>query len=148
MNNDDAYISIMKKIDEAYNRAPRSGEEYSESFIEYLKLLYRPEEAELVAYLKVPREVFPMGLNAQVYRCASQVALASGRNKDEVKKTLNDLAYRRAILGLGASSGEKGLKPITTLFKMIKILRRGAENPSLLKMVALTSPCTRFLTSR
>jgi len=136
MNKHDPYISIMKKLDEAYNRAPRSGEEYSESFIEYLKLLYKPEEAELVAYLKVPREVFPMGMDAEVYRCASQVALASGWNKDEVKRTLNDLAHRRFILGLGAASGEKGLKPIVTILKMIKILHRGAENPSLLKMVA------------
>jgi hypothetical protein len=98
MNKHDPYISIMKKLDEAYNRAPRAGVEYmeySESFIEYLKLLYKPEEAELVAYLKVPREVFPMGMDAEVYRCASQVALASGWNKDEVKKTLNDLAHRR-----------------------------------------------------
>ncbi len=135
MHKDDAYISIMKNMDEAYNRAPRSGSEYSESFIEYLKLMYKPEEAELVAHLKVPREIFPMGMDAEVYRCASQVAIASGWNKDEVKKTLNELARRRFILGLGAASGEKGLKPIVTILKMIKILHRGAENPGLLKMV-------------
>lgn len=105
MNNDEAYIHIMRNLDEAYHRAPRSGGRYSEAFIDYLKLLYSPDEADLVRHLKVPGEVFPMGLKAEDYRCASQVAEASGRDKDEVKKTLNELAGRPVILGLGAATG-------------------------------------------
>jgi ferredoxin len=136
MNNDEVYINIMKNLDEAYHRAPRSGDHYSKAFIDYLKLLYSPEEAELVQYLKVPREVFPMGLEAVSYRCAAQIANDSGKDKDEVRNTLNELSKKKVILGLGSATGEKGLKAASTMSKMTKVLLKGAENPSLIKIIS------------
>lgn len=136
MDNDSAYIRIMENLEENSHRAPRNGMEYSQSFIEYLKLLYNPEEARLVQHLKIPREIFPMGLNAEDYSSASQVAEASGRDKDEVKKILNDLAQRRCILGIGAAMGEPPLKALNNMAKMTKILRRSAESKGMLSIVS------------
>ncbi len=133
MNNNTAYIQIMKKMDAVYNRAPRSGAKYSETFIDYLKLLYSPEEAEIVAHLETPREIFPMGLDPVVYKCAAQVALAIGQDKDDVKQKLKSMAKRRVIIGLGPGNGDAPAKEFSNILKLAKILKKGAESPSLIK---------------
>jgi len=131
MSDDAAYIRIMENLDRNSHRAPRAGKDYSKSFIEYLKLLYNPEEAKLVQHLKIPREIFPMGLDKEDYTTAAHVAKASGRDKDEVRQILNDLARRRCILGIGAALKEPPLEAVRNISKLVKVLRRGSSRAGL-----------------
>jgi len=88
---DSNYVLIAQKIDESALGAPKSGNEYSPAFIEYLKLLYTPEEAEVVRYLKMPNKFTP----------ASELARLSGKDEETVKRLLGNVASRRGIIAVG-----------------------------------------------
>ncbi len=85
------YLKIAEKIDEAPLTAPRVGGGFSKAFIKYLKLLYTPEEAELVQQLK-------MGMKLM---SAADIARAAGKSEDEVNNTLEPLAKKGHIIGFG-----------------------------------------------
>ena len=131
MNNDAAYIKIMENLERNSHRAPRDEDGYSKTFIKYLKLLYTQDEADLVQHLKIPREIFPMGFDKEDYTTAAQVVEASGRDKDEVRQILNDLARRRCILGIGAAFEEPPLEAVRNISKLVKVLRRGSSGAGL-----------------
>ncbi len=92
MSEDTAYIKIMEAIDQGPLTAPKGPDgKFSNAFIDYLKLLYEPEEAELVKHLKM----------ANKFTSATEVSKASGRDKEEVKKVLDSLAKKTHIIGMG-----------------------------------------------
>jgi len=90
----DAYLKIAENIDQGPQTAPRAEGEFSKAFIEYLKLLYKPEEAELVQRLK-------MGMKN--FQSAADLAQASGRTEDEVKNLLDPLVQKGRVVGFGGS---------------------------------------------
>jgi len=61
--NDSIYINIAQKMDDDPKTAPKTNDKtaFQKSFIEYLKLVYSPEEAEIIQHLNVQ----PALLNAQ-----------------------------------------------------------------------------------
>jgi ferredoxin len=79
-----AYLRIAENVDKGYQTAPKANGELSKAFIAYLKLVYTPEQAELVQHL-------PMFVDA---RTAEEVAEAAGREVAEVEKILLPLAEK------------------------------------------------------
>ncbi|MBL7174411.1 MAG: hypothetical protein ISS66_01180 [Desulfobacteraceae bacterium] len=45
---DQVYVQIAKNIDEGLHTAPKAGGQLSKTFIAFLKIVYTPEEAEMV----------------------------------------------------------------------------------------------------
>jgi Pyruvate/2-oxoacid:ferredoxin oxidoreductase delta subunit len=89
--NDSVYLKIARNFDDGVMRAPRIVGAFSPAFIEYLKLMYKPAEAEFVQHLKTPNK----------FMTSEEIAQASGRSAEEVRSTLDPLAARSNILGFG-----------------------------------------------
>ena len=66
--------------------------------MEYLELLYTPEEAELVCHLNPP-----ISLSPKYFLTAAQVAEAAGRDEEEVRRILDGAAARGGIVGIGGA---------------------------------------------
>lgn len=99
----DPYQQIFENIDQGPLTAPKSKGGSSIAFLEHLKLLYTPVEAELVRYLK-------MGAK---FESAAEIAARSGKTESEVRSLLDPLAQKGRIIGLG---GMYVLPPIPVLF--------------------------------
>jgi hypothetical protein len=84
MMNDSQYAEIAANIDEGAIRAPRSksGESISEAFIEYLQLLYTPDEAKIARYLKVAEDLAWITFNPMWVR-------QQARQSSSMKKALS-----------------------------------------------------------
>jgi len=93
VSEDTLYHRIAEKIDSCPQGAPKVGDSFSKAFIDYLKLLYTPREAELVQQLEMPMSFKP----------AAEVAQAAGRDEGEVKEVLDGLAARGYIMGFGGT---------------------------------------------
>ena len=93
MSEEQTYYRIAEKIDSGPLGAPKAGDSYSGAFIDYLKLLYTPEEAELVQHLEMPMKFKP----------AAEVAEAAGRDESEVKEVLDGLAGKGYVMGFGGT---------------------------------------------
>jgi len=70
---------------------PMTGGEISQAFIDFLKLIYTREEAEVVKHLNV----YPM------FKTARDVAEESGRNIDEIRAILNGCHAKYSLMGIG-----------------------------------------------
>ena len=58
---DEVYVKVAEAIEQGPFMAPRSGDGFSDAFIKHLKLLYKPEAAEVVQHLKVIKEFYASG---------------------------------------------------------------------------------------
>ena len=90
MEANDLYLQIAKTLDQGPLTAPRAGNEISRAFIEFLKLVYPAEQAEIVRHLSMPYK----------FLSAAQLAAAAGRDEAFVRQTLDALAARCAIIGV------------------------------------------------
>ena len=90
MDHDAHYVKIAQHFDEGTIGAPKVKGAFSKAFIDYLKLLYKPEEAELVQHLKMMKH----------FTNAAQVSQATGRDEGDVKRVLDGLLARSYIVGL------------------------------------------------
>ena len=97
--NDSAYQQIAANLDKHAAGVPKSKGRISPAFMDYLKLLYTPDEAELVQHLRIPREILPDSFDPAMFRTAGHVARMSGRDVFEVRKTLDSLVFRNHLLG-------------------------------------------------
>ena len=88
-----AYKSIAQKIEEQDPlTAPKARDgRIHEAFIRHLELVYSPEEAEIVQHLNV----------LEAFTSCREVAEASGRSLEYVKKTLADVHAKSGIVGMG-----------------------------------------------
>ena len=84
-----AYVQIAENVDKGFQTAPKAGGELSRAFIAYLKLIYTPEQAELVQYLQMPGNP----------RTAGQVADASGEDAGGVEEILLSLSEKGFLTG-------------------------------------------------
>ncbi len=93
MENLTAYQRIAQKIEEQEPHTAPKAEDGSihPAFIEYLELVYTPEEAELVQHLNV----------LEAFSSSQQVADAAGRSREDVEKTLTEVSSKNAIMGFG-----------------------------------------------
>jgi len=88
--NGDVYLRIAEKIDRGPLGAPRSGGEISKAFLAFLRLVYSPAQAEVVQHLEMPYK----------FKKIPEIAQAAGKDEAEVKKVLEALAGKCAILGI------------------------------------------------
>lgn len=94
MSEENVYLKIWENIDQAPQTAPKAGREFSKAFIEYLKLLYKPEEAELVQHLK---------MGARNFTSAKAIAEACGKSEDGVKAILEPLHKKGRVIGFAGN---------------------------------------------
>jgi ferredoxin len=88
-----AYARIAQKIDEQEPHTAPKAEDGSvhPAFIEHLKLVYSPEEAEVFQHLDV----------LETFTSAEDVAAAAGKSLEYVTDLLADAHSRNSIMGLG-----------------------------------------------
>lgn len=87
-----AYTRIAQKIEEQDpHTAPKSEDgNIHEAFINYLKLIYTSEEAEIIQYLNL----------SEAFSTSQEVAEASGKSLDYVEKILANVNARNGIVGM------------------------------------------------
>jgi len=85
------YKKLAERIDMNVTGAPKKGGDYSPSFLEYLELLYTPEEAEVASFLSV----IPHRMTAE------EVAEKAGRPVEEVEPMLTRLLEKGVVVGFG-----------------------------------------------
>ncbi|MGW8320683.1 MAG: 4Fe-4S dicluster domain-containing protein [Thermodesulfobacteriota bacterium] len=85
------YRKLAEKLDMFVTGAPKKGKDFSPAFLQYLEILFTPEEAELAAFLSV----------APQQMTAEEVAEKAGRPADEVQQVLDQLADKGGVLGIG-----------------------------------------------
>jgi ferredoxin len=83
-----AYRQIAENVDKNFQTAPKAGDDLSEAFIAYLKIVYTPEEAELVQHLFMPPE----------FKTLEELADATGKSADDVQHILDPLIAKGFIL--------------------------------------------------
>ncbi|MBN1470233.1 MAG: 4Fe-4S binding protein [Syntrophaceae bacterium] len=98
----DAYRRIAASIDDGALTAPKSQGDISEAFVSYLKLLYTPEQAELVKYLK-------LGIN---FTSAEDIARQANMPRETVQKIMDSLTAKGMLLGF---EGVYAIPPIPLL---------------------------------
>jgi len=87
----DAYLNIAKTLDQAFRRAPHVNGDPSESFVEYLKIIYSEDEAELVQHISG----YPN------FQTAIQIADAYGGEVEEVELLLKKIYRKGCLLKFG-----------------------------------------------
>ena len=115
----DPYNTIAAKLDQHAAGVPKRGDEFSPAFMSYLKLLYTPQEAELVQFLDIPREILPDSFDPSLYRTAASVARLAGKDVISAKEVLDNLVFRNRLLSsnifANASFGRKAKRLILTV---------------------------------
>jgi formate hydrogenlyase subunit 6/NADH:ubiquinone oxidoreductase subunit I len=88
-----AYRRIAQKIEEQEpHTAPKAKDgSIHEAFIDHLRLVYSPEEAEIVQHLDLPES----------FTSSQEAAHASERSLEDVERILADVHSRNGIVGLG-----------------------------------------------
>jgi ferredoxin len=83
-----SYLQIAENVDKNFQTAPKAGDELSQAFIAYLKIVYTPEEAQVVQHMFM----FP------VFKTLEEVAEAAGKSPDEVEDILAPLIAKGFII--------------------------------------------------
>ncbi len=96
---DSVYTKLAERLDMNITGAPKKGADFSPTFLEYLELLFTPEEAEVAALLSV----------APNFLAAEEVAEMAGRAAEEVEPILVSLAGKGVIISVG---GQYTLPPV------------------------------------
>jgi len=100
--NESVYTEIASNLDEMAIRVPRSksGEGISEAFLEYLKLLYTPEEAEIARHLKVAKDLAWVTFNPMRLMTPTQLAQISKKPLGDVNKALRQMSEKNVVLNI------------------------------------------------
>ena len=85
---DQAYVRIAENIDKGFQTAPKVDGDISKAFLAFLKIVYSPQEAELVQHLDM-----------YVPKTAEELATITGRDAEVIKETLHPLIRRAALTG-------------------------------------------------
>lgn len=86
---DQFYVRIAENVDKGVQTAPKTTEgDLSKAFIAYLKLIYSPEEAELMQHLKMDKTM-----------TVEEIVKASGMDESYVVEMLDSLSKRAAVQG-------------------------------------------------
>lgn len=93
------YTKLAERLDMNVTGAPKKGDDFSPTFLEYLGLLYTPEEAEVAALLSV----------APNFMAPEEVAEKADRPAEEVEPILVSLAEKGVIISMG---GQYTLPPV------------------------------------
>jgi len=88
---EDIYTKLAERLDMNITGIPKKDSDPSPSFLEYLELLFTPEEAAVAVFLSVPPN----------FMSAEDVAEKAGRSAEEIEPVLLRLLEREVILGGG-----------------------------------------------
>lgn len=100
---DQVYVRIAENVDKGVQTAPKTDGELSKAFIEFLKIVYTPEEAELVQHLSMRKSM-----------TIEELTEASGVDAEKVTKIIDSLSKRAAVEG----RYKKRLPSIPTLLNL------------------------------
>jgi Pyruvate/2-oxoacid:ferredoxin oxidoreductase delta subunit len=87
------YVRIAENIDQGPLTAPKTGDDFSPAFIDYLKLIFNAEQADVIQHMQMP----PGKKNTE-----AELAEASGRSVDEVRDLLEPLANKGLVVNFSA----------------------------------------------
>jgi len=85
------YVKLAERLDMNITGVPKKDGGFSQAFLEYLEILFTPEEAEVASFLSV----------APVRLTAEEVAEKSGRPVEVIEKVLGGLVESGVIVGFG-----------------------------------------------
>ena len=97
------YVQIAENIDKGILTAPKADGALSKAFIEFLKIVYSPEEAELVQHLHMHQS-----------KTIDELIEASGLDTEKVNEIIDSLSKRAAVEG----RYKKRLPSIPTLLNL------------------------------
>ena len=102
MMNESPYAEIAANIDKMAIRAPRakSGGGFSEAFLDYLQLLYTPQEAEIAMHLKVSADIAWTAFNPMRLMTPTQLAKVSGKPLQQVNKALKQMSDKNTVVDI------------------------------------------------
>ncbi len=103
---DQFYIQLAENIDKGFMTAPKTDGELSKAFIAYLKIVYKPEEAEIVQHLDMMPKT----------KSLEEVTEAAGSDLQSVQTTLDEMAARGLVNR--QDNGTYCLLTIAKLFNM------------------------------
>ena len=124
--NESPYVAIAENLDKMALRVPksRSGDGFSEAFLEYLQLLYTPQEAKVAKHLKVLNEIFTLNFNPERFMTAIQLAIVSGQPLPEVNKALKQMSDKNIVVDIRkVIKGTNITWPIRTVAVLWKIYK-------------------------
>jgi len=98
----DIYFELAERFDWHAMRVPRAGDSVSTAFVDYLKLLYSPEEARLVRHLRFTGQILPQSIDTQDFMSAGEVAALEGMDIRKAKEILDACARKNTIVAFGA----------------------------------------------
>ena len=87
------YFQLAEALDTNFQGIPKKDGEFSPSFLEYLELLFSPEEAEVASYLGV----------VPLFTASKDIAQKMGKPIEQVQEPLDALTDRKVILGGGGA---------------------------------------------
>ncbi len=134
MTVDSVYIRIAEKFDQHAAGAPRSGDGFSEAFIEYLKLLYPPEAANIIQHLTVVREFYANGIDINDFTSAGGLAELSGLSAQKVRSLLDPLVLKGAIVGGGPLPEGSCMGNVTFKSRVMRVLQQNLGMGGALKV--------------
>ncbi|PKN37720.1 MAG: hypothetical protein CVU62_08325 [Deltaproteobacteria bacterium HGW-Deltaproteobacteria-2] len=124
--NESPYVAIAANINKMAWRAPRSksGEGFSEAFLEYLQLLYTPQEATIARHLNVITDIFSTTIKPASFMTATQIAKVSGQPLVEVNKALKQMSDKNVVVDMRkiikASKATWPIRTVVVLWKAYK----------------------------
>jgi hypothetical protein len=95
----DTYTKLAERLDMNITGIPKKDGAPSPAFLEYLELLYTPEEAAVAVFLSV----------APNFMSPEDVAEKAGRPAEEIEPVLESLLEKGVVLGVG---GQYTLPPV------------------------------------
>lgn len=116
------YVKLAERLDMNITGVPKKDGDFSPAFMEYLKIIFTPDDAEVASFLSVEPNL----------RSAEEVAELSGRPLEEVEKVLARLHEKGLILGL---PGYYMLPPAPVLLNVHQIF--GADDEDTMKAADL-----------
>lgn len=134
MSDETVYLRIAEKLDRHAAGAPRSGEGFSRAFIEYLRLIYPPEAANLVQHLRVMSEFYGSGLNVSDFTATGRLAELSGEPVERVRQLLDPLALKGALSAGGPLPQGASIKDSAFRSRGMRVLFRNLGAKGMLKV--------------
>ncbi len=134
INMDDYYVQIARKLDEHAAGAPKDGRAFSPAFMDYLKLLYTPEQAELVRHLNVTSEFYGSGFDVRSCTTAGQLSEQTGKGMKEIKGLLDPLVKQSALMG-NTVMGKGVIRSLFVLVNLLKTLKRSMGTKAVIKLI-------------
>jgi Pyruvate/2-oxoacid:ferredoxin oxidoreductase delta subunit len=122
-----SYISIAENIDKMALRAPmsKSGNGFSKAFLEYLQVMFTPQEAEIAKHLNVVADIFSITFDPAQLLTPTQLVKVSGRTRQEVQTALKQMSAKNSIIDIRKAIKASSITWPMRLVSALKTLYNG-----------------------